>query len=183
MGDPLVSIGAGTPELQLNINTAQFGRTFEDRSHIFEVMARPGDLSSSAKIYNMNVRGKRGNNAATYPSNEYDFVPNRMHIKKGDAVHWQWTGSENNNNGNDRNNALQIEEYGVSYPMMAMDVSLFKDNAYSNRSQKGTIIVEDGVASTATTLAFIIGGVAVVGAGGAAALVWKKKSSSSGSRF
>merc|ERR1711991_577109 len=41
-GDPLVSIGAGTPELQLNINTAQFGRTFEDRSHIFEVMARPG---------------------------------------------------------------------------------------------------------------------------------------------
>jgi plastocyanin len=227
-GDPLVSIGAGTPELQLNINTAQFGRTFEDRSHIFEVMARPGDLSSSAKIYNMNVRGKRGNNAATYPSNEYDFVPNRMHIKKGDAVHWQWTGSENNNNGNDRNNALQIEEYGVSYPMMAMDVSLFKDdatiksaaascgsedanlqdvtpycdvglvvmddageyhfmsvknNAYSNRSQKGTIIVEDGVASTATTLAFIIGGVAVVGAGGAAALVWKKKSSSSGGRF
>merc|ERR1712065_71779 len=92
-GDPLVSIGAGTPELQLNINTAQFGRTFED------------------------------------PSNEYDFVPNRMHIKKGDAVHWQWTGSENNNNGNDRNNALQIEEYGVSYPMMAMDVSLFKDDA------------------------------------------------------
>merc|ERR1712065_44093 len=195
MGDPLVSIGAGTPELQLNINTAQFGRTFEDRSHIFEVMARPTDLSSSAKIYNMNVRGKRGNNAATYPSNEYDFVPNRMHIKKGDAVHWQWTGSENNNNGNDRNNALQIEEYGVSYPMMAMDVSLFmddageyhfmsvKNNAYSNRSQKGTIIVEDGVASTATTLAFIIGGVAVVGAGGAAALVWKKKSSSSGGRF
>merc|ERR1711916_370188 len=55
-----------------------------------------------------------------------------------------------------------------------------KNNAYSNRSQKGTIIVEDGVASTATTLAFIIGGVAVVGAGGAAALVWKKKSSSSG---
>merc|ERR1711991_629044 len=105
------------------------------------------------------------------------------------------TGSENNNNGNDRNNALQIEEYGVSYPMMAMDVSLFKDdageyhfmsvknNAYSNLSQKGTIIVEDGVASTATTLAFIIGGVAVVGAGGAAALVWKKKSSSSGGRF
>merc|ERR1712065_86052 len=27
-----------------------------------------------------------------------------------------------------------------------------KNNAYSNRSQKGTIIVEDGVASTATTL-------------------------------
>merc|ERR1711916_206609 len=119
-------------------------------------------------------------------------------------------------------NALQIEEYGVSYPMMAMDVSLFKDdatiksaaascgsedanlqdvtpycdvglvvmddageyhfmsvqnNAYSNRSQKGTIIGEDGVASPAAPLAFIIGGVAVVGAGGAAALVWKKKSS------
>eukprot|EP00854_Cymbomonas_tetramitiformis_P009810 gene9810-11623_t len=57
-------VGGGTGvtgPLRLAINTAQYGRTFEDRSHAFRLLPRPEDVSSSAKIYNLNVRGRRGN--------------------------------------------------------------------------------------------------------------------------
>lgn len=86
-----------------------------NRSHVFSIQARTPDLVDK-KIFNLNVRGKRGNIVQVYPSVEYDFVPNRLVTSKNDFIHIQWTGSNTNpqNNdgqglaGTDRNNMVLI---------------------------------------------------------------------------
>jgi hypothetical protein len=42
-------------DLEVTLNTNQFGRTFEDRTHVFEIRKRPDDIPKSAKIHNLNV--------------------------------------------------------------------------------------------------------------------------------
>jgi hypothetical protein len=76
----------------LKVNTNQYGRTFEDRSYVFAIKALPttdvasddtadtpyvpGALitskiaSGSGLLYNIGVRGKRGNIVQTYPAVE-----------------------------------------------------------------------------------------------------------------
>ena len=58
------------------------------RSHTFAIRERPDDLQGET-IYNLNVRGKRGNIVQVYPGVEYDFVPNRLTIAVGDYLHIQ----------------------------------------------------------------------------------------------
>jgi hypothetical protein len=123
--NPAVDIGAFNTALRLAINTAQFGRTFQDRSHVLGLKARPTDTTTAfpyvdstgttvwgtdpnanpgfftdKNIYNINVRGKRCNIVQCFPSVEYDFAPNQLAISTNDIVHFQWTGSNTHNNGN-----------------------------------------------------------------------------------
>jgi len=121
--------------LELAINTNQYGRTFQDRTHVMEIQSRPIGVASTTNIYNLNVKGKRGNIVQTYPATEYDFTPTIMEVGTDDIVHVQWTGNDNtNNNGNnngegtdneDRHNMVQVADLGNDVPMAAAQGSMF----------------------------------------------------------
>jgi len=104
VNNPQVGIlGAGFEQvkLQLAVNTAQYGRTFQDRSHSFTLNKRPSQISSEQKIKLLTVGGKRGNIVQTFPGHEYFFYPETWHGKQGDYIHLEISGSDTNPNNND----------------------------------------------------------------------------------
>merc|ERR1712217_362763 len=151
--NPEVDVGFYVQGLQLAINTAQTGRTFQDRSHTFLVCKRDEEAAwEGADLINVNVRGKRGNIVQTFPATEYDFEPQHVEVSgsSGTCFHFQWCGSNTHNNGNpggdgqtgddgegrggsDRSNLVQMfkmdESYPVTYDKLDDSESFFTDYA------------------------------------------------------
>lgn len=128
----------GDMPMRLALDTTQFARTFEDRTFTFAVRP-PFTNSLTATVYNINVRGKRGNIAQVRNCMEYDFVPQILHAAVGDLLHFQWTGSNFEPNGNagegtagtDRHNFAQIvsNDPAANYPEPLMSQRFFKEDA------------------------------------------------------
>ena len=122
--NPIVEIEPGF-ELKLALNTAQIGRTFQDRSHVFRLFPRQmGEIWDHETVENLQVKGKRGNIVQTAPNMEYEFSPSRLEINADTLVHIQWAGANSGRKNNagqgkdqtDRHNILQVNGVNWNLP-------------------------------------------------------------------
>ncbi|KAM7428989.1 hypothetical protein ABFA07_020090 [Porites harrisoni] len=119
-GNPKTKATDGETELQLALNTAQVGRTFQDRTHVFLLKPRnilPKNYQNTTIKYIFGM-GKRGNIQQAYPSMEYRFFPELLRVTTDDVVCFVWSGSNHNpknragqgTDQTDRTNVCWVEE-------------------------------------------------------------------------
>jgi len=133
--DPYVKMFADLPELSIALDTAQNGRTFQDRTHVFRVANKPNGIPDGVKIFNLGTRGRRGNIVQSYPSMEYIFAPDRLVVKQGDWISINLHASDFNDNTagegwqySDRHNMVEMYHPGDNFPKHPSDFSLFPEN-------------------------------------------------------
>ena len=125
--NPVMNTTDGIP-VRMAVNTAQYGRIFEDRTYTFDIIERPAELKDKT-IHNVNVQGKRGNIAQVRNCIEYDFVPNNITITEDEYLHFQWLGSDYNPQGNDgegragtdRSNIVLIDTHKDNLPISQLE--------------------------------------------------------------
>ena len=94
--NPKTKATDGKTDLQLALNTAQVGRTFQDRSHVILLKSRGllPEKYRKSKIYYIVGMGKRGNIVQTYPAMEYRFFPERISVTTDDVICFVWSGKK-----------------------------------------------------------------------------------------
>jgi len=120
--------------LSIALNSDQSGRTFQDRTHIFNIAPRSevnnvfegSNCALDADIVYVQATGRRGNIVQTYPAIEYKFVQEEMQVPFGACLLWQWGNSwfnENQNPNNaegwrysDAHNVLEVSDLAHNFP-------------------------------------------------------------------
>jgi len=143
--DPIKDfIGLGEEfQLQLSVDTRRFGRTFQDRTHTFEVKPLP-EVAEGHRVVNFNVRGRRGTVEEVFPAVVYDFVPNELTVEASTFIHFQWTGSDANalentgagRAGTDRSNLVQLLDRLENVPSALEEHTLFFDGSGANEGDR-----------------------------------------------
>ena len=92
--NPKTKATDGLTGLQLALNTAQVGRTFQDRTHVFLLKPRSvlPEKYQKTTIKYVHGMGKRGNIVQVYPSMEYRFFPELLRVTTDDVVCFVWSG-------------------------------------------------------------------------------------------
>jgi len=100
---------------QLAVNTAQWPRTFEERTAVMQILDPSTNpdvaaaLAAGNKVLNFLIAGKEGNDVQVYPQVEEQFSASEITLNKGDVLHVQWSLPKNNPANNADNAAAAAD--------------------------------------------------------------------------